>query len=49
MCLSEGSVCDGQDFPWPQTGVKPVMANSLKVGVRDWRGKLARVCRHAAT
>lgn len=35
MCLAEGSVCDGQDFPWPQTGVKPVMVNSLKAGARD--------------
>lgn len=49
MCLAEGSVCNGQDFSCPQPGVNTIMANSLKAGVRDWMGKLARVCRRAAT
>lgn len=35
LCLAEGSVCDGQNFSCPQPGVKPVMANSLKAGLRD--------------
>lgn len=35
VCLAKGSVCNGQDLSCPQPGVKPVMANSLRVGMRD--------------
>lgn len=49
VCLAEGSNCNGQDFSCPQPGVQSVIANSLWAGVKDWRGKPARVCRRAAT